>query len=162
MLRLTSTADFRQCILIFTSNISGPDVDGLAERFPDLGSLEFQLAARDLLGRRQVPPEVVGRIRTLLLYRPLAARELLVIFSDKIQACGRSFGLTVRRISPLLLADLAARAASTPFGVRIAEQLVEQSLAGEFLSYLRGGASANTVEVVAGDGTPMVLPVGRE
>ncbi|MDA1054277.1 MAG: AAA family ATPase [Planctomycetota bacterium] len=153
-----TVADFRQCILIFTSNLGGSATKRLAERGLDMASMAFQIAARDLLVSQRVPPEIAGRIRSLLLFRELDVAELLAIVADKIQACGRAFGLTVRRVSPVLLADLAAQAKSTQFGVRIAEQLIEQEVAPAFVQYLRSEQNGENVEVTASDGATIVIP----
>ncbi len=154
----TTTADFRQCILIFTSNLGGAATQRLAERGLDMASIEFQIAARNLLVSQRVPPEIAGRIRSLLLFRELDAAELLAIVADKVQACGRMFGLTVRRVSPVLLADLAAQAKSKQFGVRIAEQLIEQTVAPAFVHYLRGETEGDNVELTASGSAIIVIP----
>jgi ATP-dependent Clp protease ATP-binding subunit ClpA len=154
----TTTADFRQCILIFTSNLGGTATKRLAERRLDMASIEFQMAVRDLLVSQRVPPEIAGRIRSLLLFRELDVAELLAIVADKIQTCGRAFGLTVRRVSPVLLADLAAQAKSTQFGVRIAEQLIEQTVAPAFVQYLRNEPRGENVEVTTSGCTTIVMP----
>jgi hypothetical protein len=153
-----TVADFRQCILIFTSNLGGAATKRLAARGLDMASMAFQIAARDLLVSERVPPEIAGRMRSLLLFSELDVAELLTIVADKIQMCGRAFGLTVRRVSPVLLADLAAQAKSTQFGVRIVEQLIEQTVAAAFVQYLRSEQSGENVEVTASGGVTIVMP----
>lgn len=155
-------AEFGRCIVIFTSNINYTEASHLRERFPDMGSAEFQVQARESLVRERIPPEIVGRIGCYLMFSKLQPEDLLLIITNKIQRCGAVFGLTVVSVSPELLADMASKTASSSFGVRIVEQMTEQMMAPKFLHLLHQIPQLKNVEVSFVDGQIEALPAQEQ
>jgi hypothetical protein len=58
----------------------------------------------------------------------------------------------------VLLTELAQQAASSSFGVRIVEQVVERSVAGRLVEMLREDPRLQTAEITSVDGEVVVLP----
>ncbi|HEV2864316.1 MAG TPA: AAA family ATPase [Pyrinomonadaceae bacterium] len=150
--------DFRQCIIIFTSNVRYKEGLELRARLADMNSAEFQIRAREILVCEGVPPEIVGRIGSLVMFGELSGDDLLAIVTDKVQRCGSDYGLTVTRIAPSLLAHITAAANSSKFGVRVVEQVVERMIAPKLLEVLNRAPDTVGMEVGYEDDAVVVVP----
>ena len=154
----TQVGDFRRCVLIFTSNVRLPGLQSNRSDHVDQASMEFQLRARQELVRQQMPAEIAGRIQTVLRFDDLSTEHLLAIVADKIQRCAADYGLTISRIAPVLLTELAQQATSSSFGVRMVEQVVERRVAPRLLELLRTDARVRNVEINSVDGSVVARP----
>ncbi|MDR1189705.1 MAG: AAA family ATPase [Bifidobacteriaceae bacterium] len=112
--------DARQAILLFTSNKDADAVGRLAEA-PDA-------ALRAFLRDHGYPPEIVGRIGRVLVFRPLSAKVTARLVVLTVQRVVESWGLRLRRIDPAAVSSLVERA-PVRSGGRDVEYFVERELA---------------------------------
>jgi ATP-dependent Clp protease ATP-binding subunit ClpA len=79
-----------------------------------------------------IPPEIVGRFSSFLIFRPLDERSRVEIVAMAIQKIATEYGLQLRRIAPSVVAAILRRAGSGGFGVRPYEYLVDGLLGNIF------------------------------
>ncbi len=133
---LAGDIDARQAILIFTSNKDAAAIQPLAD------APETQLRA--FLRDHDYPPEIIGRIGRILVFKPLSSdiRTKLIILT--VQRVTESWGLRLVHIDPGAVASLANRAPSHTGG-RDVEYFVERELSDQ-LADARGPGRAITVD----------------
>src|SRR5262249_44047444 len=79
-----------------------------------------------------IPPEIVGRFSSFLIFRPLDERSRVEIVAMAIQKTATEYGLRLRRISPSVVAAILRRAGTDGFGVRPYEYVVDGLLGNIF------------------------------
>jgi ATP-dependent Clp protease ATP-binding subunit ClpB len=150
------TVDFRNAILIMTSNVGSEAIVGAAE--PEVVRARVQDALRATFR-----PEFLNRIDETVVFHRLSAVELREVVDLQVERLRNR--LTARRID-LHLTDaardlVAAEGYDPAYGARplkrALQRLVENPLA---LRLLEGDlAEGDTVEVDAGDGEIVIRPV---
>ncbi|MDR0417441.1 MAG: AAA family ATPase, partial [Propionibacteriaceae bacterium] len=114
--------DARQAILIFTSNKDAAAIQPLADAPED--------RLRAFLRDHGYPPEIVGRMSRILVFKPLTADITTRLIILTVQRVVESWGFQLKRIAPEAVAALVSRA---PFraGGRDVEYFVERELSDE-------------------------------
>lgn len=125
--------DCRKAIFIFTTNLeAGP----ILKELDDVGTAGTS-ASVDAICRRHLraaglAPELVGRVRRFLVFRPLGQQARAEIITLAVARVAEEYGLRVERIHPSVIAHVLGRAGGEVFGVRPDEYLVDELLGGVF------------------------------
>jgi ATP-dependent Clp protease ATP-binding subunit ClpA len=120
--------DARQAILLFTSNKDAAAVQPLA----DASDQRLRRFLRD----HGYPPEIVGRLGRVLVFKPLSPAVTAQLIVLTVQRIVESYGLLLDRIAPDAVADLANRA-PLQSGGRDVEYFIERELGGKLAEALR-------------------------
>jgi len=156
------TGDFRECIILFTSNIRMDAMLGLKSAFQQnsrsVKGTEFQNAIKAILIDSGIAPELCGRINRFLVYNPLSPEHTVAIVLLEIQKlCGKQ-EYTVDWVDPVLLADIAANTAGSSSGARAILDEVETRLSQPLMIFRRQHARTRNIEIVDTGGAIQVYP----
>ncbi len=131
--------DFRECILIFTSNLLQKAMTDLKADFQLRGqtadSAPFRKAIKALLIQSGLAPELCGRINRFLVYNPLTLTATVDIVFQEVQKLCRRHGCTVHWVAPHLLARVARLTAGSSSGAREVRDQVEMLLGRSLLQF---------------------------
>ena len=130
--------DCRHAVFVFTSN-------------QDAKSILDELETRDAFGNRAVEddvcrrrlhaagvaPEIVGRIGSFLVYRPLSPETRAEIVALAIAEVAGEYGLHVAYVEPSVIVYLMHKSRSESFGVRPERFLIDDVLGGAFAATAR-------------------------
>jgi ATP-dependent Clp protease ATP-binding subunit ClpB len=158
------TVDFRQSIVIMTSNLGGQYLRNLN---PD-DHAAFELVRVQIQEelRRTFRPEFLNRIDETVVFRPLSRRDLEQIVTLQVASLvGRLAGLKITLdITPAARALLAQEGYNPDFGARPLKRLIQRTienplsrrlLAGEFREGDTVVADAQGPEIVLRKATPV-------
>ncbi|MCW3488691.1 AAA family ATPase [Dethiobacter alkaliphilus] len=114
--------DFRECIILFTSNAQKEKLVKLKATYREKGNPtdgpDFTGAVRDILVKSQgMPPEVCRRINKFLVYNPLTPEAVLKITHQEVGILAKSYGLEAVYTAPEFLAEMAVIAAGSDYGI---------------------------------------------
>lgn len=131
--------DFRECILIFTSNLLQAAMTDLKADFQARGhtakSAPFREEIKALLIQSGLAPELCGRINRFLVYNPLTLTAVVdIVFLEVKKLCHRH-GCTVDWVAPRLLAQVARLTAGSSSGAREVRDQVEMLLGSPLLKF---------------------------
>ncbi|HEY6538389.1 MAG TPA: ATP-dependent chaperone ClpB, partial [Candidatus Dormibacteraeota bacterium] len=156
------TVDFRNCVVIMTSNLGSPRIAAL----PDHPSPEQEEAAKsEVMGelRQHFRPEFLNRIDDVILFQRLDQTQIeriveLQLVQMEQRLAGRRLGLLVR---PAARAWLAERGYDPVYGARPLRRVLQRQLGDRIASAVLQGdfADGDTILVDAG---PDGLTVTRE
>ncbi len=155
------TADFRNTILILTSNLGASDVA------PDCSAEERQQACRDAAGRH-FKPEFLNRLDNVIVFRPLAVEQLEAIVAIQIEEM--AVRLLQRQITLEVTSEVVRWLAHTgyepAFGARPLRRLVQSTIGDQLAdAFLDGRCNDGDVMSVlmmpTGDGESRQLVVQR-
>ncbi|WP_290713743.1 AAA family ATPase, partial [Gordonia sp. UBA5067] len=146
-----STVDFRNTILILTSNLGAG------------GDKEQVMAAV----RSAFKPEFINRLDAVLIFDALSPEELVTIVDIALQSLGKR--LAARRltldVTPKAKEWLAERGFDPLYGARPLRRLVQQAIGDQLAKALLAGdiRDGDTVVVdVTGDGESLAVAAGAE
>jgi len=158
------TVDFRQSIVIMTSNLGGQYLRNLD---PD-DQAAFELVRVQIQEelRRTFRPEFLNRIDETIVFRPLSRRDLeQIVTLQAATLVGRLAGLRITlEITPAARALLAKEGYNPDFGARPLKRLIQRTienplsrrlLAGEFREGDTVVADAQGAEIVLRKATPV-------
>lgn len=126
------TFDFKQSIIIFTTNLAMNDLlrmkrqsilDGV-----DPSSQKFQDAAKGILKSAGLKDEISGRLNWLLVYNTLNASQVAQIAVSKIRNMGAKYGIAVNNVDKSFLQDVAYQCANNNEGARPVNRMVTSRL----------------------------------
>lgn len=149
------TVDCRRAFFFFTSNV---DVSAAIAELDATGTN----APADAICRRHltasgIRPELVGRISSFLVFRPLSERARAEVATAAVAKVAAEYGLQVTWVAP----DVISLIVSRPYdnlGARPDEYYVDELLGPEFARYaIEGGRPAVRIEAVP---DPVCLPTG--
>jgi ATP-dependent Clp protease ATP-binding subunit ClpA len=144
--------DCRFAILIFTSNHDSQSIlTQLSEREAFDAPEVVNEICRHQLVRSGVAPELVGRIGSFLVFRPLDKETRAEIAALSIARVAGEYGLTVCNIDPAVVLDLLSLRQSASFGARPLEYSAEDLLGDAFAD-----ASAKQLREVSIDAGPPI------
>jgi ATP-dependent Clp protease ATP-binding subunit ClpB len=144
--------DFRNTVLIMTSNLGSQLIQELSERrpWPDVRE-----AAMGVL-REHFRPEFLNRVDEVIVFRPLTREQLASIVDIQVERLRRR--LAERKIG-LVLTDaaralLAERGWDPVYGARPLKRTIQRLVQDELATRLLRGefAEGDTVEIDVGDG----------
>ncbi|MBM4121122.1 MAG: ATP-dependent chaperone ClpB [Nitrospira sp.] len=153
------TVDFKNTVLIMTSNIGSQDILEAQQRRVPYDELR-KLVMAEL--RRHFRPEFLNRVDETVVFHPLAVEQLKKIVD--IQLGRLRERLAERRIplalTPAALADLAARGHDPVYGARPLKRLIQQDIETPIARLLVKGElrDGDTATVDVKDGRILVVP----
>ncbi len=126
--------DCRRAIFLFTSNLLDErQLERLQGRTSDDADPgEVQAACRRAVSAAGMRSELVGRLGTMLVYGPLDARARSEIVTLSVARVADEYGLNVQRVAPETVEALLGHVATTRFGARPDEYLVDRLLGASF------------------------------
>ena len=136
------TCDFRECIVLFTSNAEMDAMIGLKAMFgeqnrPTTG-VKFQNEVKNILIRHgRLPAELCGRINLFLVYNLLTLEATVHIVLQQIKKIFAGQGCQVGWVAPELLAETAQFTAGSSSGARAVRDEVEARLSQPLLRFRR-------------------------
>jgi ATP-dependent Clp protease ATP-binding subunit ClpB len=146
------TVDFRNTVLIMTSNLGSQNIQELAERRP---WSDVRDAAMTVL-REHFRPEFLNRVDEVIVFKPLTREQLAAIVDIQVERLRRR--LAERKIA-LVLTDaaralLAERGWDPVYGARPLKRTIQRLVQDELATRLLRGeyAEGDTVEIGAADG----------
>ncbi len=129
----TRQVDCRRAIFYFTTNL---DSDGVLNELTGRDGFEkpeiVDQVCRGKLRAAGIAPELVGRINSFLVFRPLASETKAEIVALSVARVAEEYGVRVERVAPELVVALLALAKADGFGARPLEFLVDDRLGGAF------------------------------
>jgi ATP-dependent Clp protease ATP-binding subunit ClpA len=141
--------DFRECIILLTSNIQMDALVRLKSGFNQRGQSshgpEFQDAVKTILIEAGIAPELCGRINRFLVYNPLTPEATVRIVFQEIQKLCREQGYQVHWVSPELLAEIARVTAGSTSGSRAVRGQVESRLSRPMMGFKRQHVGEKTL-----------------
>ncbi len=142
-------ADFRECVIAFTSNARRREMVALKTSFQKTGratdGIEFQNAVRDILTREGVAPEICGRINRFLVYNPLTPAAVFQIALTEMQHHALQYDLNLRSADPKLLAEIALDTSGSPYGARPISQWIRSRFGATMLQYQQAHPDSRNV-----------------
>lgn len=135
--------DCRQAIFAFTSNLSADGIVREVAALPaadagrsDLVSAICQRHLRD----QRVPPELIGRISTYAVFRPISDEARLQIALSGLAAVAHEFGLQIVSVEPAALAQIVG-GQEARLGARTDEYRIDALLGQQFAQLASEGAT---------------------
>ena len=140
------TVDFRNSVIIMTSNLGSQQIASLAESGDEL---RIRGAVMDVL-RREFLPEFLNRIDETIVFKPLGMEDLTKIVEIQLRRLEGQLteaGLTVR-ITDSAKKQLADEGFDPAYGARPLKRIIQQRLANPLATALLDGSIAPGREVV--------------
>ena len=140
------TVDFRNTVIIMTSNLGSHQIASLAES-GDNGRI--RAAVNEVL-KREFLPEFLNRIDDTIIFKPLGMDELTKIVDiqlRRLQAQLTEAGLTVR-VTDAAKTQLADEGFDPTYGARPLKRIIQQRLANSLATSLLDGSIAPGSETV--------------
>lgn len=147
------TADFRNCVLIMTSN-AGSDI--IQESFSILNSdnredviESTKLKVMDVL-RKSVRPEFLNRIDDIIMFHPLSdedIKEILLLLVDNVKKKLMDMGVTLR-FTDYALNYLTQKGYDPSYGARPLKRLVQKELINQLATTFLSGSIDKNKEVI--------------
>ena len=163
------TVDFKNTILIMTSNAGADIIQGYMERLPEVTGVDIRAIARrrELLDeckdrvlnilRQSVRPEFLNRIDEIIMFDPLTKgdiREILHIQEDVLSKRLSESGITVR-FTPAFEDYMVEHGYEPSYGARPIKRLMQRELVNQLAKALLDGTvkkdSAVTVDAAGGN-----------
>lgn len=138
------TIDCRRAILLFTTNIDASGIiEDLARRDAFADRAVISQVCRTRLRARGVAPEIVGRIRSFAVFRPLDRRARLEVAALSIRRVGAEYGLTVVDVEPSVVAAVVQTSGDPASGARDEEYAIDDLLGAAFAAAAMAGGGEN-------------------
>ena len=154
------TVDFRNTVIIMTSNLASPIIAELAER--DADEKELRGRVMEVL-KTAFLPEFLNRIDDTIIFHPLGREELGRIVEIQVDRLVKRLGGTglALEVTPAARRLLASEGYDPVFGARPLKRIIQQRLVNPLASALIDGRAApgGTVEIDAvGDEFTFSIP----
>jgi hypothetical protein len=145
--------DCRRAVFFFTSNV---DVSTAIAELDTVGtSASTAATCRRHLIAGGIPPELVGRISSFLVFRPLTGRARAEIATAAVGKVAAEYGLQVAWVAPEVVSLIVSRPYDN-LGARPDEYYIDELLGPEFSRYaIDGGRPAVRIEATP---DPVCLP----
>ena len=152
------TVDFRNTVIIMTSNLGSPVIAEMAGSHTDD---EIASAVRDVL-KREFLPEFLNRIDDTIVFHPLTMQQLTKIVDiqlKRLEAQMTEAGLTIR-VTDKAKYQLAEEGFDPAYGARPLKRLIQQRIANPMASaLLEGRFGPGTMVEVEWSGSEFMLSV---
>lgn len=136
-----------RAIFIFTSNFGAQSIiQELSGRNAFGDRWKVSEVCRRHLRAAGIAPELLGRIRQFLVYRPLSERVRVEIIILTVARVAAEYGLKVARIAPSVVEKILENAGGSEFGARPDDYLVD-NLLGRVFAQAAAGQIKSPVEV---------------
>ncbi len=140
------TVDFRNTVIIMTSNLGSHQIAALAESGDEA---RVRKAVNDVL-KAEFLPEFLNRIDETIIFRPLGMAELVKIVDiqlRRLQGQLAEAGLTIR-VTDAAKGQLADEGFDPTYGARPLKRIIQQRLANSLATALLDGTVSSGSEVV--------------
>lgn len=155
---LGRVVDCRQAIFIFTSNLDSADIlTALAAGDSFADPVAIDDVCRRHLRTAGIAPELLGRVGTFLVFRPLSPETRAEIVTLAVARVAEEYDVTVARVEPSVIAHVLAQTRDEGFGARPDERLVDDLLGDAFIRAAR--AFRGTPVMVCGGPPFSCMPV---
>ena len=163
------TVDFKNTIIIMTSNAGADIIQSYMERLPEVNGLDMQAVAarRSLLDecsakvlevlRQSVRPEFLNRIDEIIMFDPLTRadiREILRIQENELQKKLEDSGITLR-FTPAFEDYMVEHGYDPSYGARPVKRLMQRELVNQLAKAILDGSvrrdSVISVDASAGE-----------
>ena len=163
------TVDFKNTILIMTSNAGADIIQAYMERLPEVNGLDMQAVAarRSLLDecsakvlevlRQSVRPEFLNRIDEIIMFDPLTRadiREILRIQENELQKKLEDSGIQIR-FTPAFEDYMVEHGYDPSYGARPVKRLMQRELVNQLAKAILDGSvrrdSVISVDASAGE-----------
>jgi ATP-dependent Clp protease ATP-binding subunit ClpA len=125
----TCEVDCCRAVFFFTSNLMADAIlDDMAGKDAYNNPALIDEICRKHFRASGVAPELVGRIRHFIVFRPLSLDARSEILSLAVTRIAEEYGLAIRRIAPGALLSLLSQSGDTSYGARPDEYLVDRML----------------------------------
>ncbi|QEG15566.1 AAA family ATPase [Gimesia maris] len=132
--------DCRHAIFLFTTNLEcHPILEELRSKGDPISSSIINEVSRRRLKTKGLPPELVGRINTFLVFQPLSGRTRAEIMTQSIARVGQEYGVDVVTVDPRVVNKMLQEGEGVSFGARPDEYAVDDLLGGVFSSAAQQG-----------------------
>jgi ATP-dependent Clp protease ATP-binding subunit ClpB len=143
------TVDFRNTVIIMTSNLGSHEIARLAETGDEV---RIRRAVLEVL-KKEFLPEFLNRVDETIIFHPLSMKELTQIVDiqlKRLQAQMTEAGLTLR-VTDAAKKQLAEEGFDPAYGARPLKRVIQQRLANPLATALLEGKigqdKANVVEI---------------
>jgi ATP-dependent Clp protease ATP-binding subunit ClpB len=134
------TVDFRNTVIIMTSNLGSQEIARLAESGDEL---RMRRAVQDVL-KREFLPEFLNRIDETIIFHPLTMKELTKIVEIQLrrfEAQMAEAGLSLR-VTDAAKSQLAEEGFDPAYGARPLKRIIQQRIANPMANALLEGRAA--------------------
>ena len=141
--------DCRSAIFMFTSNLDSKEILKTLESRDGFGKSEIENeVCRNQLHSSGIAPEIIGRIATFLVFKPLTVDIKAEIMALAITEVAQEYGLEITQIAPEVIIELINKLKnrSDNFGVRPERFFIDELLGGCFVKTVQNGV-ANPVQL---------------
>lgn len=125
--------DCRSAIFFFTSNL---DATSILKEVEEQNALahprKIEEICRTHLRAQRIPPELIGRINTFLVFQPLTMQTRAEILLLSIVRVAQEYGVEVAYVEPEVVSAILEDAQSEDFGARPDLNLVDDLLGSAF------------------------------
>ena len=139
------TVDFRNTVIIMTSNLGSHQIAALAES----GDQNRMRAAVEEVLKREFLPEFLNRIDDTIIFKPLTMEHLTKIVDiqlRRLQSQLTEAGLTVK-VSDAAKVQLAEEGFDPTYGARPLKRIIQQRLSNSLATALLDGSITSGGEV---------------
>lgn len=136
-------ADFRNTIIVMTSNIGSDIIQERFETIPDVDTAAAS-AKQDVLGllRQTVRPEFLNRIDDIVVFSPLSKENIMEIVKLQIQGLSKMVsaqGITLDA-TPEAIAFLAEKGYDPQYGARPVKRVIQREVLNNLSKEILSGA----------------------
>jgi ATP-dependent Clp protease ATP-binding subunit ClpB len=147
------TVDFKNTIIIMTSNIGSPVIQENLENITDKNRDEVYDRTRQQvfeLLKKTIRPEFLNRIDEIIMFRPLTRDEIRMVVELQIGIIQKMLGKSDIRLTATKKAIqfIATRGYDPQFGARPIKRVIQKSLLNELSKMILEGAVQKEKEIV--------------
>ncbi|MDD1688135.1 MAG: AAA family ATPase, partial [Methanoregula sp.] len=147
------TVDFKNTIIIMTSNIGSPVIQENLENITDKNRDEVYDRTRQQvfeLLKKTIRPEFLNRIDEIIMFRPLTRDEIRTVVELQIGIIQKMLGKSDIRLTATKKAIqfIATRGFDPQFGARPIKRVIQKSLLNELSKMILEGAVQKEKEIV--------------
>ena len=147
------TVDFKNTIIIMTSNIGSPVIQENLENITDKNRDEIYDRTRQQvfeLLKKTIRPEFLNRIDEIIMFRPLTRDEIRTVVELQIGIIQKMLGKSDIRLTATKKAIqfIATRGFDPQFGARPIKRVIQKSLLNELSKMILEGAVQKDKEIV--------------
>ncbi|MDD1692512.1 MAG: AAA family ATPase, partial [Methanoregula sp.] len=147
------TVDFKNTIIIMTSNIGSPVIQENLENITDKNRDEIYDRTRQQvfeLLKKTIRPEFLNRIDEIIMFKPLTRDEIRTVVELQIGIIQKMLGKSDIRLTATKKAIqfIATRGFDPQFGARPIKRVIQKSLLNELSKMILEGAVQKEKEIV--------------
>jgi ATP-dependent Clp protease ATP-binding subunit ClpB len=147
------TVDFKNTIIIMTSNIGSPIIQENLENVTDKNRDEVYDRTRDQvfeLLKKTIRPEFLNRIDEIIMFKPLTRAEILTVVGLQVGIIQKMLGKNDIRLraTPNAIQFIATQGFDPQFGARPIKRVIQKNLLNELSKMILEGNVNKDTEIV--------------